>query len=320
MALSIYGFGPFCGEIIERRDDPAVACHVYQAPTGAALDDEAAWHSANPGLAAGIKSLSYMQDESRRVLSNVGGPDQSGFRAMELNQPAQPGAELIVPFDQWQQCLDGTPERGGRVWVGFDAGTSSSMTAWGALWESGRLETWAGLPDTPDTRQRGRSDGVGELYLRMEEAGELRTFEGRVTPIRPCLAELQSQLEGEEVAGIGFDRHRRAEVIGALEALEMHWPVFPRGTGAGSFADGTADIRSFQKAVLGRKLFPFRPVGITAAISGSRLRYDNAGNPALDKLKQCARIDLLQASVIAAGLRALALLEPERPTRRLVSL
>ena len=39
VALTIYGDGPFVPEIIERREDPAVAVHFYRAREGAALDD-----------------------------------------------------------------------------------------------------------------------------------------------------------------------------------------------------------------------------------------------------------------------------------------
>ena len=51
-------------------------------------------------------------------------------------------------------------------------------------------------------------------------------------------------------------------------------------------------------------------LGLTSAVAESRLRYDSAGNPALDKARRSSRIDLLQAGIIAAGLRALSLLEP----------
>ena len=54
LSLSVWGDGPFCGEIVKRRDDPGVAVHLHQPPEDCALDDEAAWHAANPGLAAGI--------------------------------------------------------------------------------------------------------------------------------------------------------------------------------------------------------------------------------------------------------------------------
>ena len=37
-----------------------LAVHHYRAAEGCALDDEAAWDAANPGLACGIKSRNYM--------------------------------------------------------------------------------------------------------------------------------------------------------------------------------------------------------------------------------------------------------------------
>ena len=46
-------------------------------------------------------------------------------------------------------------------------------------------------------------------------------------------------------------------------------------------------------------------VMLEAAIASSVLRFDGAGNPALDKRTNNARIDALSAAVIAAGLREL---------------
>ncbi len=66
IALSIQGDAPFTKELIDRADDPAVALHLYRGPDGCPLDDPAAWSAANPGIAAGIKSLGYMRDEARR--------------------------------------------------------------------------------------------------------------------------------------------------------------------------------------------------------------------------------------------------------------
>ena len=56
LSLSVAGDGPFIPEILERKGAAGLALHHYHAPEGCALDDEAAWDSANPGLAAGIKS------------------------------------------------------------------------------------------------------------------------------------------------------------------------------------------------------------------------------------------------------------------------
>ena len=47
--LSIRGDGPFIPELLALRDDPAVSVHLYEAPAGCALDDEAAWAARKSG-------------------------------------------------------------------------------------------------------------------------------------------------------------------------------------------------------------------------------------------------------------------------------
>ena len=75
-----------------------------------------------------------------------------------------------------------------------------------------------------------------------------------------------------------------------------------RGQGASSTADGSADIRSFQRLIYGKKLSTTESLLLASAIKESTLRYDGAGNPALDKGRSKGRIDPLSAGVIAAGL------------------
>ena len=163
VALSIHGSGPFVDEILERREDPAVAVHHYAAPEGCALDDPAAWHAANPGIAVGIKSLDYMRDEARRVLASPA--DQAHFRAHELNQPQELTRSTLVTVSDWRACTvpheDDLPPRRGGAFLGFDLGGSTSMTGAVATWESGRMEIWAALPAVPSLRERGQADGVG---------------------------------------------------------------------------------------------------------------------------------------------------------------
>ena len=45
--ISIRGDSPLFAEILE---NPAVVSHVHASPDNCAIDDEAAWHAANPGL------------------------------------------------------------------------------------------------------------------------------------------------------------------------------------------------------------------------------------------------------------------------------
>ena len=89
ISLSVRGSSPFIPEILARRGDTALRVHLFEAPKGAALDDERAWHAANPGLALGLKSIEYMRDEARRVAVTIA--DQSSFKALDMNLAIDPG-------------------------------------------------------------------------------------------------------------------------------------------------------------------------------------------------------------------------------------
>ena len=66
--------------------------------------------------------------------------------------------------------------------------------------------------------------------------------------------------------------------------------------------DGSADVRAFQTAALSGRIRAKRGLLVESAIEGSALAMDKAGNPSLDKARSRARIDVLQAGVIAVGL------------------
>ena len=300
LAISILGDSPLTAEMVQRRDDPAVCVHVYQAPDGCALDDEDAWHAANPGLADGIKSVSYMADMARRA--SLLPSEQSNFRAFDLNQPGSPAVEVVVSLDRWNVCANKRkPERQGLCFVGFDLGGSTSMCAAAAYWpDTGRLDTWGAFGDTPDLKVRGEADGVGERYQRMADRGELKTWPGRVTPVADFLAWVAEELDGEHVELSAADRYRQSEAEDALDGADVDWPVEWRAMGSGK--DGSEDIRSFQRVVEGGELRPGESLLLTSAISESLLRYDGNGNPSLNKGRQRGRIDALSAAVLAVGL------------------
>ena len=83
----------------------------------------------------------------------------------------------------------------------------------------------------------------------------------------------------------------------------LRWPLVWRGQGASATADGSADVRAFQKAVADRSITVAEGKALMAhAISESAIRRDGSGNPALEKGRQRGRIDPLSAGVIACGL------------------
>lgn len=303
LAISIQGDAPFTAEMIERHPAPGLVVHQYQADEDAALDDPAQWRQANPGIDEGIKSLDYMRAEAARVLATPA--DQGLFKAHDLNIAQDPGREMICSLADWQACevpADELPPRQGGCVVGVDLGGSSSMTAAVALWQSGRVEAWGAFPGTPDLAARGAADGVGDLYQRMHARGELTVYAGRVTPAGQFLRDVAERLAGTRVIRAGADRYRRAEAIQAVESAGLRWRMVWRGQGAHAVADGSHDVRAFQRRVLTRTFRSAPSLLMTHAIRESSIRRDQTGNPALGKGRTRGRIDALSAAVIAAGL------------------
>ena len=304
VSISIQGDGPMFAELRDRAGQSGIVWHCYAAPEDCALDDPAAWAAANPGLASGIKSAGYMADMAAKAISVPA--DAASFRAYDLNQPRNPSTETVCAAADWRACerpKENLPERSGPCVVGFDIGGAASLTALAALWpETGRLEAWAACGDNPPLLDRSRADGLGGLYVEMEKRGELRTYPGRVTPAADFLRDCADRLDGVKIVSAGADRYRRAEVEDALTAAGLRWVVTWRGQGASAAADGSHDVRAFQRLILSERLGVEESLLLRSAINESVIRRDGSGNPALDKRRQNGRIDALSAAVIAAGL------------------
>lgn len=302
LAISVRGDSPLLEEMLARAELPETHVALYAGEAGADLFDERAWAAANPGLGV-IKSRNYMLDAARRAAATPA--DQGQFRAYDLNERLNPAHETVVTVDQWQACeADELPAREGRCYVGVDLGGSASMTCAVAYWPaSGRMQAWGAFPSMPGLRERGQADGVGAAYETMQAQGQLRTYGGQVTDVAAFLADVFGEIGGR-VAAVGCDRYRRSEMEEAARAAGLRFPLTWRGTGASRAADGSHDVRAFQRAVLQRQVHVQRCQLWRMALRYAVLRYDPAGNPALDKSGIRHRIDAVQAGVIAAGLAA----------------
>ena len=106
------------------------------------------------------------------------------------------------------------------------------MSALTAMWANGRMEVFAGFGDTPNLSDRGQSDGVGQLYERMKDRGELVLYAGRVVPVGEFLKDCAARLKGQTIIQAGADRYRKSEALQAIEEAELNWPITWRGTGA----------------------------------------------------------------------------------------
>lgn len=307
MHISIRGTSPLLAELI---DNEQVLSHVYQpSDLNCALDDEKAWHEANPAFECGIKSLKRFRETVAAVKENP--PDEPSFRAKHLNLPISPTAEMIFAPALLDACfVDEPPPRAGACYVGFDFGEATSGTAAVAIWpKTGRLETWLAFGDNPDLKTRGRRDSAD--YLSMERRGELMTFPGRIVRAADFLAEVAGALEGQTVAAAAADSYKDSECRDFLEQAGLRWPIHFRRVGAGK--DGGQDIRGFQRLIHGRKLLMKRNLSLATAVQKSRLRRDGNGNPGLERASSRGRIDVLSAAVIAAGLAEPIFTKKQRP-------
>lgn len=313
-AISIQGDGPMFAEMEEREGSPKLHWRKWATPMDCDLLDRDGWLAGNPGIADGIKAEAYMQDAAERAMASPG--NEMHFRAYDLNQPVDPERQVIVTVADYAKCLDrDAPGLLGDVVVGIDLGGSSSMTAAAAIsLQTGRILTRGAFGDDPPISARAKNDRMGSLYDRMIREGELKLYPGRVTPVVAFLEEFFTEIgKMGRVLCVGADRHRRAEAEMAfadagLPFLKVYW----RGQGAAATADGSRDVRAFQRYVLGREMATPGSTMLESAIASSVLRFDGAGNPALDKARNNARIDALSAAVIAAGLREMELATPDR--------
>lgn len=309
LSISIQGDGPMFAELQQRAGEPGVYWQRHSAPDAAALDDQDGWKAANPGLGS-IKGMKYMRYAANRALRSPS--DQSAFRAYDLNQPQEPEREMIVSVSDWESLAvtEAAPPRMGECCLGLDLGGSASMTAAVAFWPAtGRYEAMGAFPAFPDLQQRGEADAVGGLYARMRERGELRTYPGRVTDVARFLDDVASWLGGQQVR-MAADRYRRAECEEAMGKAGLFWPVEWRGQGHSHTADGSRDVRAFQRLVLAGNWKGERSLLMEQAIAQSSIARDASGNPKILRAKSEGRIDALQAGVLAAGLGERFLAEP----------
>ena len=303
-AISIQGDGPMFEELESRAGSPSVHFRKWSAPEDCELDDREAWAAANPGLETGIKSESYMADAAVRAADAPG--NEMHFRAYDLNQPVDPTRQVIVTVGDYAKCVTASPpDLDGYVVVGIDIGGAVSMTSAVALSPTtGRMVCRGAFGDEPPLSRRAKTDRMGSLYDRMVREGELRLYPGRVTPAVPFLRDFFAEIGGQaHVIAVGADRYRRAECEHAFaDARIPNVAVRWRGQGASGTSDGSHDVRAFQRLVLDRRLRTPGSTMLESAIASSVLRFDGAGNPALNKAANNARIDCLSAAVIAAGI------------------
>ena len=313
--ISILGHSRYFRELRERSGrDPSVVWHHYAADEDAPLDAEETWRAANPGLGT-VKALEYMRDTARAAMLTPS--RRPAFRVMDLNLPGRGEVrDMLVEAEAWAACeRSELPARSGPVVLGLDFGGATSLTAAVPYWpRTGRVEALAAVGGIPDLARRGEVDGVGGLYVRAAEAGDLIEYPGRkVVPVDEFLRAVRERFDLRGRIRVAADRYREAEVHDALRSARLPWVVSFRQR---NWKDGTRAVRALQAAVLERRLaHDGRNELFEHSLANAVLKPDDAGNVRIDKAARLSRIDLADALTLAAAEG-----EPlrKRPRRRAV--
>ena len=136
---------------------------------------------------------------------------------------------FVLSAATWEAIERPQPELVGRYCLGVDLGASASMSAVSAYWpDSGALRVLGMFPENPSLADRGLNDGVGELYTRAQDQGELVTGGDEISDV-PALMALALGTWGPP-SKIVCDDWRKAELRQSLRActfpnvpLELRW-------------------------------------------------------------------------------------------------
>lgn len=267
------------------------------------------WKRANPSL----DHLPEIEKVIRREadLARRDASELPKFDALYLNLGVSDTAQMtLLDADTWERL-----EVQGEVGItqpyilGVDLGSGAAMSAASAYSpSSGALDCFAVFPELPSLAERGLKDGVGSLYGRMNQRGELHIAGRRVADIHYLLRTALAKWGSPEA--IVTDRWREAELRQTLDDIAFPYlrHVF-RGMG---FKDGGEDVRLFRAACLRGEVRPPQSLLLRSGMYQARVAVDPAGNSKLVKSGSGGgkhfqpRDDAVQASILAVaeGVRA----------------
>lgn len=274
----------------------------YKARPGDPINHKRTWQRANP-------SLPYMPElEERLRLEAKEAKDDPvaavAFEALRLNLGVSDTIEqMLLEAGVWRKAM-GESEATGRYILGIDLGQTEAMSAVAGFWpETGRLDAIGCFGDDPSLKTRGIGDGVGPLWQKCADRGELITSSGRVSDVKDLLNEAWERW-GAPLA-IVCDRWREGELRDALK--DLRWPVCDLVVRGMGYKDGSEDVRGFRRSLLTGNVIPTDSLLLAAAMSEARVVMDPAGNAKLAKRgegrrRSTARDDAAAAAILAVGL------------------
>lgn len=280
-------FGYVCS--LDEGDDP--------------FNDEKCWPKVNPSLqGAKLPGMKYLREQ---VVEARGMPSKEALvRRLNFCQWTD-ATNPWISADVWLGAAreyDWRDFRGRRAWAGLDLSSTTDLTGLvlyvepiepGEPW---RLVPFAWLPEE-GLQRKEEIDRVP--YLAWRAAGYLETTPGRAISKLAVIKRLVELSGFFELQLVGYDRWRIEDLKSMAADNDIELPEMkPFGQG---YKDMSPAIETFETALLnGEVVHPGNPV-LTWCASNAVTTSDAAENRKLDKEKATGRIDLMVASVMAAG-------------------
>jgi phage terminase large subunit-like protein len=290
----------------EASKDPRIVSHVYTAPEGCDLDDEAGWKAANPALDL-FRSRKDLEEQAQRAKEMPSA--QNTFRVLCLNQRVNMFSPLIGK-DEWMACRGSVEfEPGEAVYLALDLSSVNDLSALVMVSadDTDRVQGFFWKPsDVLDVH--GARDNVD--YRSWAKDEHLLTSPGPTIDPAVIAMKIVELTQTYQVLGLAYDRWRIDALVKELDRLGIE--TFKGDEGSGlklidwgqGFASMAPAVDAFERAVLERKLVhPGNPV-LTWNVANAVVVSDAAGNRKLDKQKARFRIDGAVALAMASGLKA----------------
>ena len=259
---------------------------VHAVPLSAPPFRVSTWTQANPSMRYMPMLRKAIETEAKRAKQDPA--VLAAFKALRLNQGVSDVVEsVLLDADTWREIESVTVSPVGQYVLGIDLGGSAAMSAAAAYWpDSGLSDAFAVFPELPSLAERGLADGVGNLYVRCAERGELVQAGARVSDIGALLGEVLERWD--RPAAIVCDRWREQELRQHLDAIGFpQAALVTRGMG---YRDGADDVRRFRAAALDGHLHPRMSLLMRSCMAVARLVTDPAGNAKLAKGGEGRRI------------------------------
>ena len=284
----------------ERSADPSIVCHVYAAPEGCELDDEAAWKAANPALDL-FRSRRDVEEQAAQAKRMPAA--ENTFRVLTLNQRVNMVSAFVSP-GVWKLGNAAPDELDGLVYGGLDLSATTDLTAFLMTCRKNgllhvRAEFWMPQDSVAEATRRDRAP-----YDVWVKQGFLRTTPGKVIDYDFVARDIGAICSGLTIGKVGFDRWRMDRMKGALERQGVELPLESFGQGYVSMSPALDALEA--DLLNGIVRHGGHPVLAMCAANAVAVP-DPAGNRKLDKSKATGRIDGMVALAMAEGVEAMSI-------------